>query len=191
MIAQRNVDAFNAHMSKVLEDAVAFGEELPREMDGGHFVMPMADEKTLTVSQTGQILNVLVNGYFYGGGAHPHAYSDSYTFDLTVGKFIDPAQIGDDPEVFRVQAAALLTAQAESLGEEYTAGYFDDYAEVIAQWSDATVLFGEDGMTVIFSPYEIGPYAMGPVELFLRYEELADAIGEGGLAHLGVAQTAE
>ena len=41
-------------------------------------------------------------------------------------------------------------------------------------------------MTVTFSAYELGPYAMGPVELTLSYEVLAQAIGEGGLAHLGV-----
>lgn len=190
-IAQRNVEAFNAQMSKALEDAVAFGKELANgeySIDSG---MPVADEKIMTVWQTGQVITIFADGYLYSGGAHPYVYTDSDTFDLTVGQFIDPAQIGDDPEAFRVQTATLLVACAQSLGEEYTAGYYDDYAEVIAQWSDATVLFREDGMTVIFSPYELGPYAMGPVELFLSYEELAEAIGAGGLAHLGIAQSGE
>ena len=108
-----------------------------------------------------------------------------------MGQFIDPAQIGDDPETFRVQAAALLVAQAESLGEEYTSGYWDDYAEIISNWNETTVLFDENGMTVIFSAYELGPYAMGPVELQLTYGELAGVIGQGGLEHLGVVLDAE
>lgn len=188
--AQRNMESFNAYMQEVLDEAVAFGEEFAWELEGGEFAMnsttPAADEKGMTVSQTGQIVTVRGDGYFYGGGAHPYTYTDSYTFDLSVGQFIDPAQIGDDPEAFRLKAAALLVVRAEGLGEDYTAGYWDDYAEIISHWNEAAVLFDDAGMTVIFSAYELGPYAMGPVELFLTYDELADAIGEGGLAHLGV-----
>lgn len=188
--AQRNVENFNAQMQLLMENAVAFGEEMAQDLEGGYFTMnsemPATDEKIMSVWQTGQIITVFVNGYFYGGGAHPHAYTDSHTFDLTVGQFIDPAQIGDDPEAFRVQTAALLVAKAEALGEEYTSGYWDDYAEIISNWNDTTVLFDENGMTVIFSAYELGPYAMGAVELHLTYDELAGAIGQGGLEHLGV-----
>ena len=186
-LAQRNVEVFNAQMQKILDEAVAYGEELAFEAEGAPFGLALADEKILSVSCTGQIMTVLEDGYFYGGGAHPYTYSVSYTFDLTLGQFIDPAQIGDDPEAFRTKAAALLVAKAEGLGEDYTAGYWDDYADIISRWNEAAVLFDARGMTVIFSVYELGPYAMGPVELFLTYEELAEAIGEGGLAHLGVA----
>lgn len=189
--AQRNTEAFNAYMQEVLDEAVAFGEDLTTDLDSSSFsaynAMPIADEKELTASQTGQIITVRVDGYYYGGGVHPYGYTSSYTFDLTVGQFIDPIQIGDDPESFRVKAAALLVAQAESLGEDYTSGYWNDYAEIISRWNDAAVLFDASGMTVIFSSYELGPYAMGPVELFLTYDALADVIGEGGLTHLGVA----
>ena len=185
-LAQRNVEVFNAQMQKILDDAVAYGEELAFETGSAPFGLALADEKTLSVSCMGQIMTVVADGYFYGGGAHPYTYTDSYTFDLTVGQFIDPTQIGDDPEYFRVTAAALLVTKAESLGEDYTSGYWSDYAEIISRWNEAAVLFSESGMTVIFSAYELGPYAMGPVELVLTYEELAEAIGEGGLVHLGV-----
>lgn len=187
-LALRNVEAFNARMQEILDDAVAYGEEFAAEAQGASFAMPLADEKTLSVTCAGQIMTVVADGYFYGGGAHPYVYTQSYTFDLTLGQFIDPAQIGDDPEAFRVKAAELLVAKAEGLGEDYTSGYWDDYAEIISRWNDAAVLFDAKGMTVIFSIYELGPYAMGPVELFVTYEELAEAIGEGGLEHLGVSK---
>lgn len=190
--AQRNAESFNAYMQEVLDRAVAFGEDMVVDLDSGNYsvnnAMPVADEKELTAWQTGQIITVRADGYSYSGGAHPYVYTDSYTFDLTVGQFVDPTQIGDDPESLRVKAAALLVAQAEGLGEDYTEGYWNDYADIISHWNEATVLFDSEGMTVIFSAYELGPYAMGPVELFLTYEELADAIGEGGLTHLGISQ---
>lgn len=188
-IAQRNMESFNAKMQNLLDEAVTFGEEMAEmAAEDGFATMGTTyatDEKEMVVTQTGEILTVRVDGYYYSGGAHPLVYTSSYLFDLVLGQFIDPTQIADDPEQFRTQTAELLVAQAESLGEEYTAGFWTDYAEIIAHWNDAAVLFDAEGMTVIFSVYELGPYAMGPVELFLTYAELADAIGAGGLAHLG------
>lgn len=189
-IAQRNTDAFNAKMQEVLDESVAYGEELAQgHVEGESFSgtdMPLADEKTLSLSMTGDIISVMEDGYFYGGGAHPFGYTASYTFDLSLGEFIDPIDIADDSEAFRTEAAALLVAKAEALGEEYTAGFFPDYAETISHWNERAVLFDKGGMTVIFSVYDLGPYAMGPVELYLTYQELAEAIGEGGLTRLGV-----
>lgn len=183
-VAQRNVEAFNTLMRQELDEAVSDGEQMGNDPYGGD--MPLADEATLSVVCQGQIITIVRQGYYYGGGAHPFGYTSTYTFDLTLGQFIDPAQIGDDPESFRVQAGQLLVEHAESLGEDYTSGYWDDYAEIISHWNNAAVIFGADGMTVIFSVYELGPYAMGPVELHLTYEELAAAIGADGLRHLGV-----
>ena len=39
---------------------------------------------------------------------------------------------------------------------------------------------------VSYSHYELGPYAIGEVSLRLRYEEIADLLGPGGLDRLGV-----
>ena len=57
-----------------------------------------------------------------------------------------------------------------------------------AEFSRITVLFDGEGMTVVYSPYELGPYAMGTVELKASYEELAQLLGPGGLERLGLAE---
>lgn len=185
--AQRNVEKFNELMQQELDEAVAYGEQTGEDLYGGY--MALSDEVALSAVRQGQILTVVKQGFYYGGGAHPYTYTSTHTFDLTLGQFIDPAQIGDDPEAFRVQAGQMLIEYAESLGEDYTEGFWEDYAEIISRWNDAAVIFGEEGMKVVFSIYELGPYAMGPVELRLTYEELSEAIGEGGLEHLGIDLT--
>lgn len=191
-VSQRNVLAFNQEMETILADAVSFGESLGEDMrlifEEKEQMWVGRDENMGTVIRSGEIITVLFRCYYYGGGAHPNTYSMSRTFDLMLGQFIDPAQIGDDPEAFRTGVAALLIAQAEGLGTDYTEGFWDDYRDIISNWNDTTVLFDEKGMTVIFSAYELGPYAMGPVELSLSYEDMADVLGSGGLAHLGAAQ---
>ncbi len=191
-VAQRNISAFNGEMETKMNDAVAFGESLAEEirmlLEEENFPWVGFDETATSITRAGNIITVRADCYYFGGGAHPDTYTLSYTFDLSVGQFIDPAQIGDDPEIFRQSVAELLVVQAEGLGEEYTEGYWDDYASIISQWNDTAVFFDERGMTVFFSPYELGPYAMGPVELFLDYETLRDALGPGGLVHLGVTE---
>lgn len=193
--ALHNAEIFNARMREILDEAVHNGEEMLQnqellvEEESVDFIV--CDELSSNVYRMGQIVSVVSQCYYYGGGAHPFSYTVTYVFDLSVGQFIDPAQIGDDPEKFRTAAAQLLTEHAESLGEDYVEGYWADYQEIISRWNETAVFFDENGMTVIFSAYELGPYAMGPVELTLTYEELADVIGEGGLTHLGVLHTAE
>lgn len=188
--ALSRAETFNSRMRDVLEAAVRYGNEMLAdhkllvEEENGPFVV--CDELSSTVCRSGQIISVVTQCYYYGGGVHPYSYTVTYTFDLALGQFIDPAQIGDDPESFRTAAAELLIEHAESLGEDYTEGFWADYGDIISRWNETAVIFDENGMTVIFSAYELGPYAMGPVELTLSYEELANVIGDGGLAHLGV-----
>ena len=188
--ALRSAEIFNARMSEILEEAVLYGDEMLLDqkllVEEEYAPFVACDEVTSGVYQSGRIVTVASRCYYYGGGAHPYSYTLTYTFDLSAQQFIDPAQIGDDPEGFRTTAAELLIAQAESLGEDYTEGYWPDYRDIISRWNETAVIFDENGMTVLFSAYELGPYAMGPVELTLTYEALADAIGEGGLVHLGV-----
>lgn len=190
--ALRIAETFNARMNEVLEESVLYGKELLDaqkvlvEEENVDFIV--CDECSATVRQNGQIVSVISQCYFYGGGVHPYSHTVTYTFDLSAGQFIDPAQIGDDPEYFRTVAAEALIRHAESLGEEYTEGFWADYRDIISRWNETAVYFDETGMTVIFSAYELGPYAMGPVELTLTYAELADMIGDGGLSHLGVIE---
>lgn len=50
------------------------------------------------------------------------------------------------------------------------------------------MLFDSEGMTVVYSPYELGPYALGTVELKVGYDELTELLGPGGLERLGLAE---
>ena len=119
----------------------------------------------------------------YTGGAHPNSYTSSLLFDLGAGQFIDAAQIAEDPETFRVNAAALLLERAEALDER--GSFWPEYADIIACWNEGTVLFDAEGMRVVFSHYVLGPYSMGTVELRLSYGELAALVGAGGMERLG------
>ena len=188
--AERNVENFNSKMTALLEKAMEVGRVMQEDAaqlykESGTAGLPFYDETSASCCRTGDLLSVRVSGGSYAGGAHPSRCDSGYLFDLRSGQFIDPTQIADKPEEFRTGAAALLLEKAEAL-EEYQPGYWSDYADIIARWNEGTVLFDEEGMLAVYSPYLLGPYAMGEVELRLGYDELAELIGPGGLERLGV-----
>ena len=189
--ALRNVENFNGRMNELMDELEKYGKELLEEqkslLETEDVPFAACDEAVAGAVVMGNIVTVTVQCYNYCGGAHPNTYVVTYTFDLSTGQFIDPAQIADDPEEFRVSAAEFLVQAAEGLGEDYTSGYWPDYQDIIARWNETAVRFDETGMTVIFSPYELGPYAMGTVELTLNYDVLAELIGSGGMTLLGLS----
>lgn len=189
--AQQVADNFNARMTARMNDAMSFGKELEdmarSAYESGYFDMLYSDNASASVELQGRIYCVRIDSGSFSGGAHPNSYTDSYLFDLELGQFIDPAQVADDPVTFQKGAAELLLEKAREQDEEIRSGYYPEYAEVISHWYDGTVLFDSEGMTVVYSPYELGPYAMGTVELKLSYDEIRDLLGPGGLERLGLA----
>ena len=187
--ARRSVENFNSKMTALMDESVEVGQVMMEDAaqlykEQGTAGIPFYDETSASCWQTGSILNVRVSGSSYGGGAHPNRCDVSYLFDLRSGQFIDPTQIADKPEDFRSGAAALLVEKAEEL--ECRSAYWSDYAGIIDHWNEGTVLFDGDGMLVVYSPYLLGPYSMGEVELRLSCEELAGLIGPGGLERLAM-----
>lgn len=188
--ARRNMEVFNTRMRAVHEElseqGSAFGEDaLAAYEEFGPLSAEYEDDADMGADFCGDIVSVVLHRSSYTGGAHPNRYAASYLFDLAAGQFIDPTQIAEDPEAFRTGAAALLLEKADAHPERDA--FWQDYADIIAHWNEGTVRFNGEGMQVIFSPYELGPYAMGEVELCLGFEELAGLIGEGGLTRLGAA----
>ena len=188
--ARQTVERFNERMDRRLRDAEAFGQEL-RDMaedahEAGFFTLAYTVELSASAARQGRLCSIRLEDYSYSGGAHPNSYTDSYLFDLELGQFIDPAQVADDPVAFQQGAAELLLEKAREQDADVQAGFYPEYAETITHWYEGTVLFDGEGMTVVYSPYELGPYALGTVELRADYRELAELLGPGGLERLGL-----
>ena len=186
--AQRNMEAFNSRMRAVhgelTEQGGAFGEDaLTAYEEFGPLSSEYEDDADMGAEFCGDIISVTLRRVSYTGGAHPNRYAASYLFDLSSGQFIDPTQIAEDPEAFRTGAAKLLLEKADAHPERDA--FWQDYADVIAHWNEGTVQFDGEGMHVIYSPYGLGPYVLGDVELSLSWEELEPLIGPSGMERLG------
>ena len=188
--AQRNVETFTARMTGLLEEFEAYGRAISGDAqsayEDGYFFEAYYDSVAASGSIVGEVVSIRLDRNVWTGGAHPNSYVSGYLFDLASGQFImDPGQLADDPAAFQTGAAELLVEKADG-EKDLSWGYWDDYRDIIRSWSSGVSVLDETGMTVVYAPYELGCYAIGEIELHLDWEELADLLGPGGLAKLGV-----
>ena len=111
----------------------------------------------------------------YTGGAHGSAGVKGRTYDSQTGKQLALGDVAADLDALYEYLVQEIRAA------EYAEGLFEDWEETV-HWEvyGETVngfpyslawALGADGMEVYFSPYEIGPWAMGTVTVTVPYGE--------------------
>ena len=103
----------------------------------------------------------------YTGGAHGMNALVSNVFDLTTGETVSEADLFAEgwqdgvSALLKTALDAFLAAQEE--GEDLVFG---------APAPNGNFSVSEDGVTWTYNPYEIAPYAMGAIELTVRWTDL-------------------
>lgn len=113
----------------------------------------------------------------YTGGAHGmYAYAGE-TYDVKTGKLLYLSDIIKDVEGFYPLAVDYLI---DALYAEYEDALFSDYsnwvAEIVVPENEPNWYLTASGIVISFSPYEVGPYAMGAPEITLPYEIFGEYI---------------
>ena len=130
-------------------------------------------------------LAVDYQGYWYGGGVHGMPSIDQRLFDLETGeeKTLKDFYGGTNEEFAKL--AAEKTKEDFLSYEQGASPYFAEDAQKV--YEDAyqylymgagQIFFQEDGVNLVYPPYDMGPYASGFIEVFISYEEL---LGRDGL----------
>lgn len=145
-------------------------------------------ELTCGIYRTERVISVSGLYYSYTGGAHPNTNRLCWNFDLEEGVFFEPEILADGTELRSVVAAEILRQARIPREDGYipAEGYWEDYETLIADWSSYAVSFDETGMTVVFSPYELAPYAAGPQEFHMTYDWLKPYLSARGRVLLGL-----
>jgi len=121
----------------------------------------------------GNVLSFVVHCFEYEGGAHGATYVSAYNVDITTGKLLKSNDIfndGDRDKITELIIQQLMVdyevTQVEDLVNE--AGFFDINSIVVSE-----NFYAEDkGITFIYNQYEIAPYVMGTIEVFLPYDKV-------------------
>ena len=113
----------------------------------------------------------------YTGGAHGSWGSSGVTFDAESGALLELEDLLTDQEGFQETAEAYILGR---LAEREPEGLFPDYESIVSgMWeSGPNWYLDAAGITFIFQPYLIGPWAMGEVLVTFPYTEAAGYLSE-------------
>lgn len=199
--ATQAAEQFNAYFKQVLQDEVAWFDEMAAAADEDYNAVGHErdslwqdrefcynDKATLDFWSNDRLVCVTTTRNSFTGGAHPNVWRSAVTFDLRTGKTVTVADLADDIAVLRSAVEQELLRQAEERlrqPEEPTAeyvplSYYDDYAETLSAWMERTVTFGEQGMTVIFGVYDIAPHSAGEQCFLIPYRLLKPYLNDFG-----------
>jgi len=120
--------------------------------------------------QSPQHITVEIGSYSYLGGAHPSSYVNLYTFDANTGKRLTLTDMVSDTAKLRQLAEVKFRQTRELKADENLnqAGYFWDGPFALP----ANLAMTQQGLYLVYNPYEAAAYALGPTEFVLTNEEL-------------------
>ena len=174
-----------------MEDAKSLYQSFPDAFSNTSYF----EEFTYTAYRTGSLISIAADYYSFLGGAHPNDVYFSWNFDLDSGTFLTIPELAADPQAFTLAVANMIEVQAEERfasepeyeGVSISDIYWDNYREAIEKWgSDYAASFDADGLTVIFSAYELASYAAGPQEFHFPYSALDSYWSDSGRTVLGL-----
>lgn len=125
------------------------------------------------------------HGYWFAGGAHGMPYIGQRIFDLSSGEELGVRDFYQGSEKDFKELVARKTKEDFESYSLYESPYYSEDGDQVYQTAyeyadlDATqVIFGEDGVVIVYQPYEMGPFASGFIEVSISYEEF---LGRGEL----------
>lgn len=120
------------------------------------------------------------SGYEFTGGAHGNYGSIFSVIDLNRGKALtvnDVFKPGYDKVLSKALEKAFRAKYNVPANEKLNAGYLFD--PVIKP--NQNFFITAKGVTFCYTPYEIAPYAMGQILLFIPFDEVKDIVNEAYL----------
>ena len=145
----------------------AFSE--PRE-DAEEFAAGNMEGKIVPVRCDQSVLSFYeVTSLYYPGAAHGNVGYSGYNYKSATGERITLADVFKDPAALKPVVAKYLRAQADGSpiedAEDALQYYFDE-----GNMDDLTWVIDQDGVTFLFSPSDIAPYAMGALEAKISFD---------------------
>lgn len=126
--------------------------------------------------QSERSVSVQLSTFSYAGGAHPNSFVFLVNFDAESGEVLHLPDLVQDTAALR-EMAELAFREARGLGPEESlsdAGFF---------WGGPFALpenfaLTEDGLYLVYNPYEAAAYANGPTDFTISREKLGEVLRE-------------
>lgn len=136
--------------------------------DGG---MPwMVETISKILYDSPKFVTIELDNYSYAGGAHPNFYVSLLNYDATTGEPLKITDLITDT----LQLAKLAEARFREVRE---LGQDENLNEAGFFWGETFILpenigIKGDSLYLFYNPYEIAPYALGPTDFSLPFDQL-------------------
>lgn len=150
--------------------------EEDKEATEGFFAAYSASSDTDFVVQTPKVISMGHILSSYQGGAHPNSYMAIQNFRVADGTLLPPAAFIADKEALTILAEKKFRErQSIAPNADLSAeGYFLNEAKQFFLPANIGVL--KEGLLFHYNPYEIAPYAVGPIQFVVTYSELGNSV---------------
>lgn len=167
------VDSFvNENTQTYINDMRPLYEEDKRDIDKRPIYEYAADINTRTEDGKEGVVTYFINMYNFTGGAHGLTQLLTLNFDKATGRTItleDVLVVGYKQKLNEMLQKALMEeADCKDINELHDKGYLFS----MEMYPSNNFVLGKDGITFIYNPYEIAPYALGRIELTISYSTL-------------------
>lgn len=118
------------------------------------------------------ILSYGMDVYEYTGGAHGNNYLLIQNYDLHTGNTIEEQDLFIDDyyePLHRLLVAALIAQTDEAASEKDLRRLGYSVPDIVP---NENFFLSEQGITYVYNPYEIAPYALGRIQILLSYDTL-------------------
>ena len=146
------------------------------------------------ICQFSGLVSVWGGGYSIYGGAHGWESIRAWSFDLTTGEFLTLDGLDAQPSTDSALGESLTHTLAMAVLEQIDAQglseyYFEDYASYIFDLAaNASFYFNDKGMTIVFDPAVIAPYAASAQKFEIPYSRFYNALDSHTQSLLNVPQ---
>jgi len=124
------------------------------------------------VFEDAEVLTVQLNSYVFTGGAHGYSARRFLNFDKKKGVELENWQLFQNRKDFQAFVEAKFREQ-EAIPAEASINETGLMFESDRFYLPENIGFTENGVQLLYNPYEVASYADGPIELTLPYGEVA------------------
>lgn len=153
------------------------------EQNGKEYFYGFSNYQEIAVARHDRkIVSLLVLSSIYSGGAHSNAVQTAWNLDMEQGSVLTLADI-----LCESAAQQLAELVRQSIDEKFQSlgqgALFDGYEQTIEDAFRPDMMtpywyLTDEGLTVFFNQYELGPYAAGIIKTLIRYEDLEGILRE-------------
>ncbi len=150
---EESIDVFNANFNAFVNDFPDATQPWDAQIDGE------------VLFQSPEIIGISLTSYFNTGGAHGMLYISFLNFDAKTGKQIDQNQLFSDINGFKAIAKTYFN---KAVKDKDT--LFDPDSFTLPQ----SIGYTNDGLVLLYNPYEIAPYSTGIIEFTIPFKAISD-----------------